>query len=223
LVCEKETKRKKKGVEMEIGIIGAGRIGQAVATRLVLSGHQVMLSNSSGPESLREVEKALGKSAHVGTVQEAEAYGEVVVVAIPAYAVSDLPAAELNGKIVVDATNYYAPRDGRISELDGGSIGSSELLARYLPGSRVVKAFNTISYLRLANEARPSGDAERLAIPLAGDDAAAKRVVAALIDDMGFDPVDLGPLANGRDQEPGTPLFDRPLGVAGVRAAVAYL
>lgn len=207
---------------MKIGIIGAGRIGQAVARRLVTAGHEVMLSNAAGPESLAAVKKALGGKAHAGTVQDAAAYGEVVFVAIPVAAMFDLPAAELDGKIVVDATNYYPQRDGHIPELDDGSIGSSELLARDLPGSRVVKAMNTMSYVRLASEAKPPGAAGRLAIPLAGDDLAAKAIVSGLIDDMGFDPVDAGTLADGRDQQPGTAVYDRPLEAEGVRAALAH-
>ena len=206
---------------MKIGIIGAGRIGQAVARRLVTAGHEVMLSNAAGPESLAAVKKALGGKAHAGTVQDSAAYGEVVFVAIPVAAMYDLPAAELDGKIVVDATNYYPQRDGRIPELDDGSIGSSELLARDLPGSRVVKAMNTMSYVRLAREAKPAGAAGRLAIPLAGDDLPAKEIVSGLIDDMGFDPVDAGTLADGRDQQPGTAVYDRPLETEGVRAALA--
>jgi 8-hydroxy-5-deazaflavin:NADPH oxidoreductase len=185
---------------MEIGIIGAGRIGQAVARRLVAAGHEVMLSNSAGPESLEAVAEALGGKAHAGTVQEAAAYGEVVFVAIPVAALYDLPAAQLDGKIVVDATNYYPQRDGQIPELDDGSIGSSELLARDLPGSRVVKAMNTMSYVRIARE----------------------EIVRGLIDDMGFDPVDAGTLADGRNQQPGTAVYDRPLETEGVRAALAH-
>ena len=207
---------------MKIGIIGAGRIGQAVASRLVAAGHEVMLSNSDGPESLKTVKEALGREAHAGRVQDAAAYGEVVFVAIPVAAMYDLPAAELDGKIVVDATNYYPQRDGQIPELDDGSIGSSELLARDLPGSRVVKAMNTMSYVRLAREAKPAGAAGRLAIPLAGDDLVAKEIVSGLIDDMGFDPVDAGTLADGRNQQPGTAVYDRPLETEGVRAALAY-
>ena len=206
---------------MKIGIIGAGRIGQAVASRLVTAGHEVMLSNAAGPESLVAVKKALGGKAHAGTVQEAATYGEVVFVAIPVPAMFDLPAAELDGKIVVDATNYYPQRDGQIPELDDGSVGSSELLARDLPGSRVVKAMNTMSYVRLASEAKPPGAAGRLAIPLAGDDLVAKEIVSGLIDDMGFDPVDAGTLADGRDQQPGTAVYDRPLEAEGVRTVLA--
>ena len=196
---------------MEIGIIGAGRIGQAVARRLVAAGHEVMLSNSAGPESLEAVAEALGGKAHAGTVQEAAAYGEVVFVAIPVAALYDLPAAQLDGKIVVDATKNYPQRDGQIPELDDGSIGSSELLARDLPGSRVVKALNTMSYVRIAREAKSPAL-----------DLAAKEVVSGLIDDMGFDPVDAGTLADGRNQQPGTAVYDRPLETEGVRAALAH-
>jgi predicted dinucleotide-binding enzyme len=206
---------------MQIGIIGAGRIGQAVAARLVSAGHEVLLSGSDGPESLEAVEEALGQGAHAGTVKDAARYGEVVIVAIPEAAIHDLTAADLDGKIVVDATNYYPGRDGQIPELEDGSIGSSELVARHLPGSRVVKAFNTMSYVRITHEAKPRGAAERLALPVAGDDPTAKQIVGALIDDMGFDPVDAGTLADGRHQQPGTAVYDVPLGAEGVRAALA--
>src|SRR5580704_5383767 len=105
---------------MKIGIIGAGRIGQTVAMRLVSAGHDVMLSNAAGPQTLEKVKRALGQHARAGTVQDAAAYGDVVFVAIPVAATYGLPAADLGGKIVVDATNYYPQRDGRIPELDDG-------------------------------------------------------------------------------------------------------
>jgi predicted dinucleotide-binding enzyme len=205
---------------MRIGIIGAGKIGQAVATRLVDAGHEVMLANSRGAETLAELEQSLGQSAHAGTVEHAAGYGDVAVVAIPLVAIDTLPADAFDGRIVVDANNYYPGRDGHIAELDDGSIGSSELLARRLPGARVVKAFNTIFWERLMHEGRPPGTAERLAIPLAGDDEAAKQVVASIIDDMGFDPVNAGSLADGRRQEPGTPAYNLPAGADEVRAAL---
>jgi len=206
---------------MRIGIIGAGKIGQATATRLVTAGHEVMLSNTQGPESLEEVEESLGQSAHAGTVLDAADYGDVVVVAIPLTGIDTLPAAQLAGKIVIDTGNYHPDRFGHIADLDDGSTGSSELVARHLPGARVVKALNTLLWRLLEHEAKPPGAAERLAIPFAGDDPAAKEVVAALIDDMGFDPVDGGSLADGRNQQPGTAVYHQSLGVEGVRAALA--
>src|SRR5436190_9218505 len=205
---------------MRVGIIGAGKIGEAAATRLVAAGHHVMISNSRGPETLADLEQSLGQDATAGTVVDATRFGEVVLVAIPLRAIDTLPADELRGKIVIDANNYYPQRDGQIAELDHGEIGSSELLAHRLPGARVVKAFNTILYRRLMHEGRPSGAADRLAIPLVGDDAQAKGVVAGLIDDMGFDPIDAGTLADGRNQEPGTPVYNNPTGAEGVREAL---
>jgi 8-hydroxy-5-deazaflavin:NADPH oxidoreductase len=206
---------------MKVGIIGAGKIGQATAGRLIAAGHEVMISNSRGPETLADLEQSLGQSAHAGTTVEAARFGEVVLVAIPLRAIGSLPADELIGQIVIDANNYYPARDGQIAKLDAGEIGSSELLARQLPGARIIKAFNTIYYQRIAHEARPPGSSERLAVPMAGDDPEAKDVVAALIDDMGFDPVDAGSLADGRRQQPGTPVYNMPLNADGVRAALA--
>ncbi|MGA9858364.1 MAG: NADPH-dependent F420 reductase [Solirubrobacteraceae bacterium] len=205
---------------MQIGIIGAGRIGQAAATRLVAAGHEVTIANSRGPQTLAELVASLGAGVRAGTAAQAAESGDVVLVAVPLHAIGELPAAELVGRIVIDANNYYPDRDGRIAELDAGDTGSSEMLAAALPGARVVKAFNTIYYERLAHENRPAGSPDRLAIPLAGDDPEAKRIVAGLINDMGFDPVDAGSLADGRNQQPGTPVYNQPVGADGVRAAL---
>src|SRR4051794_1762582 len=206
---------------MDIGIIGAGKIGQAAATRLVAAGHRVMLANSRGPQTLGDVVAALGPAARAGTAEEAAAFGDVVLVAVPLAAVEALPAGALAGRVVIDANNYYPQRDGRIEELERGELGSSELLARTVPGARVVKAFNTIYFERLRDEGRPAGAAGRLAVPYAGDDAEAKALVAALIDEMGFDAVDNGTLAAGRRHQPGTPVYNQPLDAAGVRSALA--
>jgi predicted dinucleotide-binding enzyme len=206
---------------MKVGIIGAGMIGHATASRLVAAGHEVMISNSRGPETLAEVAQSLGQSAQAGTTADAARFGDVVLVAIPLRAIGSLPADELAGQIVIDANNYYPGRDGEIAELENGDTSSSELLARALPGARVVKAFNTIYYQRIAHEGRPPGSAERLAVPMAGDDTAAKQIVASLIDDMGFDPIHAGTLADGRRQQPGTPVYNQPLDAAGVREALA--
>lgn len=196
---------------MDIGIIGAGNVGQAAATRLVTAGHRVMLSNSRGPESLASVEQALGQDATAGTVEQAAGYGPVVLVAIPLGAVDDLPVAALAGRIVIDADNYSPDRDGHIAELDDDLTTSSELLAALLPGARVVKALNTMRSQRLAHEAHPRGARERLAIPISGDDEDAKDVVSQLVDDMGFDPVDIGTLAQSARQQPGSAVYDVPL------------
>jgi predicted dinucleotide-binding enzyme len=202
---------------MRVGIVGAGRIGEAVAARLVTGGHEVMLANSREPETLADLEQSLGQNAQAGTIEQAIGFGEVVVVAIPLHAIDALPTDLMAGHIVIDANNYYPGRDGEIAQLDTGELGSSELLAQRLPGARVVKAFNTMNFARLRDGGRPHGAQERLAIPLAGDDASAKQAVSQLIDDMGFDPVDAGTLSDGRRQQPGTPVYGQLLDAEGVR------
>jgi predicted dinucleotide-binding enzyme len=119
----------------------------------------------------------------------------------------DVPTEGLAGKPVIDTNNYYSQRDGQIAELDDDRATSSELLAAHLPGAKVVKAFNQITAANLVVEGKPAGAAGRTAIPIAGDDADAKATVAALIDDIGFDTVDVGGLAASRIFQPGAPLY----------------
>jgi predicted dinucleotide-binding enzyme len=209
----------REGRQVNVGIIGSGKIGRAVATRLIDGDHHVWLSNSRGPESLAELEQELGQAASAATVEDAIREGDVVIVATPLAAVAGLPADALSGKIVVDANNYYPQRDGHIAELDDG-LGSSEWLAAHLPGARVVKAFNTMWSENILHKAVPHGAEERVAMPVASDDEAAKATVSALVDDMGFDPVDGGTLRDGRRQQPGTPVYNVLLDADGVRDAL---
>jgi 8-hydroxy-5-deazaflavin:NADPH oxidoreductase len=194
---------------MKIGIIGSGNIGGTLLKLFSRNGDEVAVSNSRGPETLADLVEEAGGGARAATVEEAAEFGEVVVVAVPLHAYRELPADHLAGRIVVDANNYYAGRDGSIAELDADSTTSTELLAAHLPDSRVVKAFNTMNYRPLASEGRPDAPRdERLAIFLAGDDEEAKRTVAALIDELGFAPVDTGGLADGgRRQQHGAPVY----------------
>lgn len=210
------------GARMDIGIIGTGRIGGAAARLLVSAGHNVMVANSRGPHTLTDLVRELGPNARAGTVEEAARFGEVVLEAIPFGRVRELPAQAFAGKIVIDASNYYPNRDGVFRELDAGTTTSSELVAAHLRGARVVKAFNTMYFNVLRSEGRPHGEPRRLALPVASDDAEARRIVAQLIDDMGFDAVDNGGLARGgRRQEPGTPVYARPLTAEQVREALS--
>lgn len=206
---------------MRIGLIGSGNIGGTLARLLAGAGHEVVLANSRGPESLAGLVAEIGLAATAATPAGAAEAGEVVVVAIPFFRYPDLPAAELAGKIVVDATNYYGGRDGSFPEIESGATSSSELLARALPGARVVKAFNTIHFRHLAADGVPTGTPGRRAIPIAGDDAGAKATVAALIDQLGFDAYDAGSLADGRRFDPGTPLFNVALTTDEVAAALS--
>jgi 8-hydroxy-5-deazaflavin:NADPH oxidoreductase len=187
-----------------IGFIGSGNIGQAVALRVIAVGHSVVMSNSRGPETLAGLVDALGPRAHAATATAAGDAAEIVVVAIPFTSFEQVPVEPLAGKVVIDTGNYYAPRDGHVAELDDGTTTSSEMLASHLPTSNVVKAFNTIIAAQIVEHATPAGTPHRRALPIAGDDAAAKRVVTGLIDEIGFDVVDAGPLAEGRRLDPMT-------------------
>jgi predicted dinucleotide-binding enzyme len=214
-------RRSNEEVIVRIGIIGAGNIGGTLARRFTEQGHEVVAANRRGPEAMSELLADLGDRGRAGTAEDAARFGEVVVIATPLSAWNDLPARALAGKVVVDANNYYPGRDGQIEALDSGRSTSSELLAERLPGARVVKAFNTVHYKILGAGGRPAGDPERLAAPIAGDDEQAKAEVAALADEIGFDTVDHGGLAEGRRQQPGTPVYAEPLTADGVRKRLA--
>jgi predicted dinucleotide-binding enzyme len=186
-----------------IGIIGAGHIGGTLARLFTSAGHEVAVANSRGPETLADLVAELGPSARAATPAEAAAWGEVVVVSVPLHRYAEVPAAGLDDKVVIDTNNYYPQRDGQIVDLDEDTTTSSELLAAHLPGAHVVKAFNQIQWEHLRDDGRPAGSPDRTALPIAGDDARAKSVVAGLIDDIGYDAVDMGPLSAGRLFQPG--------------------
>ncbi|MDP9346606.1 MAG: NAD(P)-binding domain-containing protein [Actinomycetota bacterium] len=187
-----------------IGFIGSGHVGQAIARRAIAAGHTVVMSNSRGPETLAGLVAAFGPRASAATATAASNAAEIVIVAIPFTSFKQVPVDPLAGKVVIDTGNYYAPRDGHVAELDDGTTTSSEMLASRLPTSNVVKAFNTIMAAQIVEHATPAGTPHRRALPIAGDDAAAKRLVTGLIDELGFDVVDAGLLAEGRRLDPMT-------------------
>jgi predicted dinucleotide-binding enzyme len=180
-----------------IGFIGSGHIGSTVARLAVAAGHDVVLSNSRGPETLEELVDELGSHARAATAAEAATTGDVVVVTIPLAAVDQVAPGPLAGKVVIDTCNYYPQRDGQIASLDDESTTTSELVQHHLSQSKVVKAFNNISYVHLLNLARPSGSPDRSVLAIAGDDAEAKSTVAGFLDSIGYDAYDAGPLAEG--------------------------
>lgn len=188
-----------------IGLIGAGNIGGQIARAAVAHGHQVVLSNSRGPETLTDLVAELGSSARAATPAEAAAAGDLVVVTIPLKAIDTVPVEPLVGKTVIDTNNYYPQRDGHIAPLDDGSTTSAELLQDRLEGAHVIKAFNHIGAAHITEHAQPAGTDGRRALAVAGDDADAKATVAAFIDEIGFDVLDLGPLAEGWRIQPDTP------------------
>jgi 8-hydroxy-5-deazaflavin:NADPH oxidoreductase len=204
---------------MNIGIIGSGKIGGTTAKLFAGVNHQVRISNSRGPASLSALVVPLGPRVQAATVEEAARFGDVVLVAIPLGKYRTLPAAALSGKVVIDAMNYYPQRDGQI---DVGALTSSELVAQHLSGARVVKAFNTMYFETLANQGRPAAPIdERLALFVAGDDAAAKTIVSRLIEEIGFAPIDTGSLHDGGGlQQPGAPIYNHPMAAPEARAAV---
>jgi predicted dinucleotide-binding enzyme len=180
-----------------IGLIGAGHIGSQIARLAVASGHNVVISNSRGPQTLSALVNELGAKAKAGSALEAARAGEIVVVTIPLKNYRQVPVEPLAGKVVIDTNNYYPERDGHIRELDDESTTTSELLQAHLPKSRVVKAFNHIHAAEITTHGQPAGSKNRRALVIAGDDPAAKETVTHLLDQFGFDTVDAGPLREG--------------------------
>jgi 8-hydroxy-5-deazaflavin:NADPH oxidoreductase len=203
-----------------IGFIGAGAIGSQVARLAVAAGYSVVLSNSRGPETLAHLVSELGPQARAATVAAAGAQGDVVVVTVPLKSIFDLPADPLAGKTVIDTNNYYPQRDGQIAELDSQASTSAQLLQDLLPQSRVVKAFNHIVAGQLTTDGRPRGTENRRALAIAGNDDAAKAQVAELLEEFGFDTVDVGTLGQSWRIEPGTPGYGPRLNATELKAAL---
>jgi 8-hydroxy-5-deazaflavin:NADPH oxidoreductase len=205
---------------LKIGIIGTGRIGGALARHWVAAGHEVFMS-SRHPEELTGLADELGPRAHAGTPQEAAAFGDIVLVSVPYAALPQIGvdlAAELDGKVVLDTSNPSERRDGPMA-LDAQAKGSGIASAEFLPGTRLVRAFNCIPAASLANE--PNRTPERIAIPLAGDDAEALAVAQRLVDDAGFDSIVIGGLADARSFDLGQPLAQGDWTVEDFREALA--
>lgn len=207
---------------MKIGIIGAGNIGGALTRRLTALGHQVFVANSRGPETLADLAAETGATAV--SVPEAARSGEVVVVTIPEKNIPNLPrdlfAGVPDSVVVVDTGNYYPQqRDGRIDGIENGTP-ESRWVEQQL-GRPVIKAFNNIYAQHLQDSGKPAGASGRVALPVAGDDPAAKGVVLRLVDELGFDGVDAGGLDESWRQQPGTPVYTKDFDAEGVRRALA--
>jgi predicted dinucleotide-binding enzyme len=187
-----------------VGIIGAGHIGSTLARGLVDRGYRVVISNSRGPETLTALVDDLGANASAGTVTDAAASGDVVIVTVPLKAYQDVPVEPLAGKIVLDTNNYYWERDGHIAALDEKRATTTGLLQEHLPGSKVVKAFNHIMSGDILTSGTPAGTPGRRALATASDHPDAVAFVADLYDQFGFDVVDVGSVAESwrveRDQ-----------------------
>ncbi|MET7647782.1 NAD(P)-binding domain-containing protein [Streptomyces sp. NPDC005426] len=196
-----------------LGIIGSGSLGGAVARLAVDAGIDVVLNNSRGPQTLRGLTDRLGPRARAATSAEAAAAGDWTVVAVPFSAVPHLPADALAGKIVIDANNYYRQRDGVIADLPAGGLTAGALFQRYVPGARTIRTFSTIYFEHLLALARPAGSPDCSALPITGDNDAAKESVTALLDHLGYDAVDAGATAESWHVQDGSPAWVPPLPV----------
>jgi predicted dinucleotide-binding enzyme len=203
-----------------IGIIGVGMLGGAIARLSLNAGYDIVIANSRGPETLADMVADLGENARAGTYTEAAQSGDLVVLAVPMSAYKSLPVDALAGKIVIDTLNYYPERDGQMVEVETPDITTGELVQRELPDSRVVKSINNMDFLHLLRLARPSGAADRSAMPIASDDTDAKAQGIAYLDAIGYDAVDVGSLADSWRFEAGTPVYvwpyvgERPAGMS---------
>jgi predicted dinucleotide-binding enzyme len=199
--------------KLRIGVIGSGRIGGTIGGLWVKAGHPVLFS-SRHPEELKDLVAGLGNLAQAGAVESAIGFGDAVFVAVPYGALPQIGrdnAAALKDKVVLDACNAVAARDGVIAnEVEQNGIGITS--QKYLPGTRLVRAFNTMSYMIFAREAkRPD---PKMAVPIAGDDADALRIASVLVSDAGFAPVLVGKLADANKFQRGGPGYGQPVTAA---------
>jgi hypothetical protein len=208
---------------MKIGIIGSGNIGGTAAKLFLNVGHEIAVSNSKGPQSLQLFVESLGPGAKAMTVEDAIAFGDVILLAIPwrkREELRSLPSEIFKNKIVIDATNPYSEN---FEVIDLGNRTSSEEVANQVPGIHLVKAFNTMYYETLRDGGRTSRE-DRLVLFIASDDADAKAIVSKLIEDIGFVAVDTGSLREGgRKQQPGSPIYNNLMTVETARKRLAEI
>jgi predicted dinucleotide-binding enzyme len=203
---------------MKIGIIGSGNIGSALVHHLTKLGHDVMIANSRGPETLSDIAAETGATAT--TAEQAATAEDLVIVTIPQKAVPELPIDVLSASkaTIVDTGNYYPSRDGELKEIVDG-LPDSGWVASVI-GHPVIKAFNNIYSQSLVENGTPAGSPDRVALSVAGDDEQQKKVVMELIDAIGFDPVDCGTLSESWKQQPGTPAYCQDLTKEALQSAL---
>ncbi len=204
-----------------VGILGAGKVGTVLARLLLAAGYRVLIAGSGSPAKIALIIDVLAPGAHATTAEEVARESDVVILALPLGKYRSIPAELLQGKLVVDAMNYWWEVDGIRDDLDDPRVSTSELVQAFLPGSRVVKAFNHMGYHDLDEGPTPAGTPGRKAIGIAGDDESALAEVSALVDASGFDPVLVGSLHDSIALEPHSELFGANLPAEGVQDAVS--
>jgi predicted dinucleotide-binding enzyme len=196
-----------------IGILGAGRVGTALARLAVAAGYGVQAATARPPEEIALLLEIMAPGARAATVEAAITAADIVILALPLSKYRRLQPELFAGKIVIDPMNYWAPTDGTMVEFEGDA-SSSEVVQQFLVSALVVRSFNHLGYHEIEGAARPAGAEDRRALAVAGDDAVARQTVAAFVDRIGYDPVDAGPLVAARNFGTGTPIFG-----AGIRRA----
>ena len=193
--------------DLRLGIVGAGKFGTTVARAAIAAGYDVAISGSGPADDIALTVDVLAAGAHAATTDEVVRHADIIVLAVPTHRFRELPRDQFAGKILIDAMNYWQPVDGDDPELTTAPGGTSTIVQGRFPTARVVKSLNQLGYHQLDETQRPMGEPDRIAIGAAGDDRLAVRRVMRLLDRLGFDPVDAGPLKNGSALEPdGSPI-----------------
>jgi predicted dinucleotide-binding enzyme len=187
---------------MRLGIVGAGKFGTTIARAAIEAGYDVAISGSGTADDIALIVDVLAPGAQALTTAQVVEHADVVVLAVPTHRFRELPPDLFAGKILIDAMNYWGPVDGIDDELASAVAGTSAIVQEHFPSALVVKSLNQLGYHELDELRRPEGSPDRIAVGAAGDDRLAVRTVMQLIDRLGFDPVDVGPLENGVVLEP---------------------
>ncbi|PJJ70486.1 hypothetical protein CLV46_0007 [Diaminobutyricimonas aerilata] len=206
-----------------IAVVGAGRVGTAVARTLVDAGYDVTLSGSGSPAEVEAFASIVAPGAQARWTAEAVTQADLVIVAVPLHRLASLAPAPFTGRVVVDAMNYWPPIDGELEEFDAAPDGTSRVVERLLAGSTIVKTLNHVGYHDLEVDRRALGHPQRLGLAVAGDDPSAVAIVAGVIERIGYDPVTLPSLADGRALQPGGPVFGARLTAAEISRALRDL